>query len=108
MKRTTKQYIIVALICIIVMGGAAVFTSILITGQVKEKYTILLEEARQELIDNKRTVFVAEVDIMAGDYITSEKVKKSMYFLLSRHKRISLQKTSVRLRLLILWPKLRY
>lgn len=73
-KRSTKQYIIVSIISIVVMGGAAMFTAFLISEQVKEKYAILLADARQEMEDNKRTVYVATNDIMTGEYLTKENV----------------------------------
>lgn len=74
MKRTTKQYIIVAFICILVIGGAAIFTAIMVTGQIRDKYASQLADARREMEANKRTVYVAMEDIMTGDYITGENV----------------------------------
>lgn len=79
-KRTTKQYIVVATICIIVMGGAAAATAVMITGQVKNSYSQLLSEARQELDANMRTVYIATVDIMAGDYVTEEDVESKQVY----------------------------
>lgn len=73
-KRTTKQYIIVAFICITVMGGAAAVTAFMITGQIKDKYSALLNDAQQELADKQKTVFVAIKDIIRGDYITADNV----------------------------------
>lgn len=64
----------------VVMGGAATTTAILITGQIKDKYSILLNTAYQEMKDNKRTIYVALNDIMAGDYITNDNVAvKTVY-----------------------------
>lgn len=74
MKRTTKQYIIVAAICIIALGGAAVFTAIMVTGQIRDKYAAELEDAYKEMAANKKSVFVAKEDIAPGDYITETNV----------------------------------
>lgn len=74
LKRTTKQYIIVAALCILVMGGAAMITSIIITGQIKDKYTLLLNNAYKEMAENKRTIYIAKQDIAAGEAITNENI----------------------------------
>ncbi|MFT4145758.1 MAG: SAF domain-containing protein [Mobilitalea sp.] len=74
LKRTTKQYMIVAALCILVMGGAAMATSIIITGQVKDKYTLLLKDAYREMAENKRTIYIANQDIAAGEMITNQNV----------------------------------
>ncbi len=79
-KRTTKQFIIVAVICIVVIGGAATFTSIILTRQIKSEYLGLLEEADQEKRQNQRSVYVASSDIMSGDFITEQNIlKKTIY-----------------------------
>jgi hypothetical protein len=75
-KRTTKQYIIVAFLCIVVIGGAAIITSILITNQIREEYETLLEEAQNDLEQNKRSVYVASTDIISGDAITKDNIEK--------------------------------
>ncbi len=74
LKRTTKQYIIVAALCILVMGGAAMATSIIITGQIKDKYTLLLNNAYGEMAENKKTIYIADQDIAAGEMVTNENV----------------------------------
>jgi hypothetical protein len=79
-KRTTKQYIIVAFICIVVIGGAAVITSIIITNQIREEYETLLEEANYDLEQNKRNVYVATSDIMSGEAITKENIEKRIVY----------------------------
>ena len=80
LKRTTKQYIVVALICIIVIGSAAIFTSIITIGQVKDEYEYMLNEARQELSKNKKTVYIAQSNIKKGEILTIDKVEiKSVY-----------------------------
>lgn len=76
LRRSTKQYIIVSLICISVIGGAAILTTAVLTGQIREEYKQLLSEAYQDMEANRRDVYVAIVDIGAGDYITENKLEK--------------------------------
>jgi hypothetical protein len=80
LKRSTKQYLIVAIICIVVIGGAAVFTSLLITGQIKEEYEAQLEKAYLEIERNRHKVYVAVADIKAGDYITKEHIEERVVY----------------------------
>ena len=79
-KRTTRQYIIVAFICIVIIGGASFLTTILITKQVKVEYNTLLTAAREELKENQREVYVAVDDIPAGEVITEDQVRKAMVY----------------------------
>ncbi len=80
LRRSTKQYIIVSLICIVMIGGAAVFTACVITRQIKDEYELLLTKANQELSLNQRNVYVAAADIAVGDTITQDKVEKRKVF----------------------------
>ena len=80
MKRSTKQYIMVAFICISVIGGAALFTSIVITSQIREDYQSLLKEAYFEMEINQRNVYVATENITSGEEITEDKLKKKKVF----------------------------
>ncbi|MBP1755916.1 MAG: hypothetical protein H6Q59_2314 [Firmicutes bacterium] len=80
MKRTTKQYIVVALICIITIGGAAVLTAFVITKQVREEYETLLSAAYNEIHMNQKNVYVAAVDIATGDIVSKDNVKKSTVY----------------------------
>lgn len=79
-KRTTKQYIIVSLICIVIIGGASFGTGILVTNQIRAEYNALLTEANNNMKVNERDVYVAVCDISAGDVITDDKVKKTMVY----------------------------
>ncbi len=79
-KRTTRQYIIVAFICIVIIGGASFFTTILITKQVKVEYNTLLTAAREELKENQREVYVAIDDIPAGEVITENQIRKAIVY----------------------------
>jgi hypothetical protein len=76
LRRSTKQYIIVSLICIIVIGGAAAFTTILLTGQIRDEYQLQLHEVYDDMQANQRDVYVAAIDIYAGDAITEDKLEK--------------------------------
>lgn len=76
MKRTTKQYFIVAIICIIIIGSAALLTTIFVANQIKDEYKALLTEAENDRKQNQRNVYVAMNDIVAGDVITENNTKK--------------------------------
>ncbi len=80
LKRSTKQYIIVAVLCLIVIGGAGILTTLVITSQIKQEYQELLDEAQKELEQNQRNVYVAAANIISGDVLTKEAlVKKEVY-----------------------------
>ncbi len=76
MKRTTKQYIVVALICIVVIGGAAAITSYLITNQIKAEYDSLLKKAKSDIKENQRSVYVSLREIKAGEELSNDVVEK--------------------------------
>lgn len=76
MKRTTKQYIVVALICIVVIGGAATVTSCLFTNQIKAEYDSLIKEAESEIEANQRSVYVSLREIKAGEELSNDVVEK--------------------------------
>ncbi len=80
MKRTTKQYFLVALICVLVIGGAAAFTSFMITNQIRDEYQGLLNEMNDKLEKNQREVFVAVSDILAGASISGDKLRKEIVY----------------------------
>lgn len=79
-KRTTKQYIVVALICIIVIGGAAAVTSYLITNQIQTEYDTLLKTAEGKIKANQRSVYITLRDIKAGEELTKDVVEKRTVF----------------------------
>ena len=80
MKRTTKQYFVVALICIIIIGGAAFLTTIFVINQIKGEYKALLTEVENEREKNQRYVYVAINDIPAGETITENNTKKATVY----------------------------
>ena len=79
-KRTTKQYIIVAVICMAVIGGAAVSTSIIMVRQIRGEYEVQLQTLIKEKENNQRNVFIATLDIKAGECITKENITKRLVY----------------------------
>lgn len=80
LKKSTKQYIIVAILCVLVIGTAAAIITIALTGSVKDDYELQLTMAQSELEDIKRSVYIATNDIKGGDYITSDNVKREIVY----------------------------
>ena len=80
LKRTTKQYIIVAFICISVIGSAAIATSFIMIGQIREEYEYMLGEVRREIGDNKRYIYVSLDDIRRGEILSLDKVEKRLVY----------------------------
>lgn len=80
LKRSTKQYIIVAMICIVVIGSAAITTSIIMIGQIQEEYEYMLNEARQEMDENKKSVFVAVSNINTGEILSEDMVEERLVY----------------------------
>ena len=80
LKRTTRQYITVAFICIAIIGTAAVATSVVMIGQIRQEYEYMLSKARQEMDENKKNVLVALSDIKTGEILTADKVEKKIVY----------------------------
>jgi hypothetical protein len=80
LKRSTKQYIMVALICIIVIGAAAITTSIIMIGQIREEYEFMLNDAKQEMEDNKKTVLLATSNIDSGDILSMDMLEEKVVY----------------------------
>lgn len=76
MKRTTRQYIVVAFICMVVIGGAATITSYIITNQIKSEYSTMLEAANNKIEANQRSVYVSLKEIKVGEEISKDVVEK--------------------------------
>ncbi len=79
-KRSTKQYIIVAGICIVVIGGAALSTALVITHHIKKEYHTLLTNAYHDMELKQRSVYLAASDINAGEIISQDKLKKEKVY----------------------------
>ncbi len=80
LRRTTRQYITVAFICIAVIGTAAIVTSVTMIGQIRQEYEQMLNETRQELERSKKTVLVALTDIETGEIITEELIEERLVY----------------------------
>ena len=80
MKRATKQYIIVATICLIVIGCAAISTALTITAQIREEYQTLLRKAESELNSHQAYAYIASEDIAVGEIISADNAKTKVIF----------------------------
>lgn len=80
MKKTTKQYITVAAICLIVIGGIAIvlclYVYIYLNKEFGTKYTLAMEE----LAANQKELYVATNDITMGEYITKSNIEYKKVF----------------------------
>lgn len=72
MKRSTRQYIMIAVICATVIGGAALVAYFISTGNIREVYEAQLADAKQKISDNTRKVYVAKDNIPAGGILTDQ------------------------------------
>lgn len=79
-RRSTKQYMIVALICIFVIGGAATGTIFVVVRQVKNEYQILLEQGENERKRHQRDVFIASKAIVPGEIISKDNMSSQMVY----------------------------
>jgi len=80
LKRTTRQYITVAFICIVVIGTAAIATSVIMIGQIRQEYEYMLNEARREMDENKNSVLVAISDIKTGEIISEDMIEERVVY----------------------------
>ncbi len=71
-RKSTKQYITVAVCLIIILGGAFTFLLIHLTRQLDATYNTAMEEKVQYISLNSRKVFCAVRDIQPGEYVTAE------------------------------------
>lgn len=72
MKRTTKQYIIVSFISIIIIGGAFTTIYLTTTNQIKRRYQKEIQYLSEQLESRKVYVYEAKTDIPAGSRVTKE------------------------------------
>lgn len=75
-KRTTKQYIAIAVICVTVIGGASLAAYIVSTNNIRETYEAKLTDANLKISDNTRSVYIAKEDIPAGGILSEENTEK--------------------------------
>lgn len=74
LKRTTKQYIVVSLLSIIIIGGAFLILYFTVIHQMKGNYQDQIKVLAERLESHKLYVYEAKVDITAGTKITKENV----------------------------------
>lgn len=70
LKRSTKQYMIVSFICIVVIGTASIVGIKEMKEQVKSTYIAELSLAYKVINENKKMAYVAKSDLSAGAIIT--------------------------------------
>lgn len=68
-KRSTKQYLIVSLISLVVLIAAFVIAYIAGTKQIRNKYETKLSTLNEEISANKQFVYVAKTEIPRGEQI---------------------------------------
>ena len=69
-KRSTKQYLIVSSISLVVLIAAFVIAYIAGTKQIRNKYEIKLSTLNEEISANKQFVFVAKTEISRGEQVS--------------------------------------
>ena len=72
MKRTTKQYIIVSFISVIIIGGAFTTIYLATTSQIKRSYQKEIQYLSEQLESSKVYVYEAKADIPAGSRVTKD------------------------------------
>lgn len=79
-KKSTRQYITVALISIVIVGAAALIAYFVSINHMRDSYEAKLKAANSEMEANKRKVYIATNDIRAGGLITDDNTEyKSTY-----------------------------
>lgn len=71
LKKSTKQYIIVACLCMLTIGGTGITAYIIFTNYIKNTYHAQLSLIRQEVKDNKKEIYVVSEDLRAGDVLNT-------------------------------------
>lgn len=79
-SKSTKQYIIVCFICLIVFGGAAFGIAFQIISSIKADCNKQLETCYAEMDSNKRTVYITTKDIATGEVLTKDSVEAKYVF----------------------------
>lgn len=80
MSRSTKQYITVSLICLVIIGGGFFLAFFITTGRMRSVYEAKLMTANQTLAANERMVYVSKDDIPAGGIISVADVEFKSVF----------------------------
>lgn len=71
-KKTKKRYFVCVLLCMLITGGVGAIAAYTIASQIRLRYKNLLEEARQNIRNNQKEVYIATADIKAGSIISPE------------------------------------
>lgn len=79
-KKTTKQYITVAAICLIVIGGIAIALCLYFYMHLNKEFSTKYKLAMDELAANQREVYVATSDIIVGEYILKNNIEYKKVF----------------------------
>lgn len=80
MKKTTKQYITVAAICLFIIGGIAIGLCLFVYIHLNNEFGTKYKLAMEELAANQKEVYVATSDILMGDYITKNNIEYKKVF----------------------------
>lgn len=72
LKRSTRQHIIVSILCVFIFGGAFLTAYLTATGNLKKNYQSRIESLSSELESKKIYVYQANRDIAAGSKITNK------------------------------------
>lgn len=80
LKRSTKQYIMVCVIAIIICGAAAAVISIKIIQDVRADSEGLISQYQVEMDANKKSVYILNNEVLAGEIISSTNLtRKTVY-----------------------------
>lgn len=80
LKRSTKQYIMVCVIAIIICGVAAAVISIKIVQDVRAESEGLINQYQNEMDANKKSVYILNNEVLAGEIISSTNLtRKTVY-----------------------------
>jgi len=79
-KRTTKQYLMVAFISIVIVGVATLLAYFTTTEKVRNIYETKLTSLNSEFAENTRNVYVATEGILVGSIITEDNTEYKNVF----------------------------
>lgn len=74
-NRSFRQYLMVALICMVVIGGSALTAFILTTNHIRSSYQAKLTSAQQQILDSQKNVYETTKDILPGQIISKDNTK---------------------------------
>lgn len=80
MKKTTKQYITVAAICLTTIGGIAIVLCLSLYLHLNKEFSMKYKLVLDELAANQKEVYIATCDISMGEYITKDNIEYKKVF----------------------------